>query len=100
MSAAHVLLLEVTLAIPAATTLKDRRRVVRSLIDRAGAANNAAISLLEADDDPRRAKLGIVVVGGSSSQVRDQIDGLERLCWSRPEIEVRETERTWMEVDR
>jgi uncharacterized protein YlxP (DUF503 family) len=95
-----VLLLEVTLSIPQAQTLKDRRRVVRSLIDRAGAANNAAISMLEADDDPRRARLGIVVVGGSLSHVSEQIDELDRLCWSRPGVEVRDTERTWMELDR
>ncbi len=100
MTAAHVLTLEVELRLPHARSLKDKRRVVRSLVDRAG--NSAQVGAAEVSDadDPRRATVGFAAIGGAPGHVTEVIDSIERLCWSYPDADVVSATRSWLEADR
>ncbi len=57
--------------LPWARSLKDRRQVARSLVQRLGRQPNLAIAELVADDDPRRLDLGIAAVSGSVGHARE-----------------------------
>jgi uncharacterized protein YlxP (DUF503 family) len=93
----YVLALEVDVHIGASQSLKDRRQVVRALLD--GARRRFGVSVAEVDgqDTWQRATLGFAVVASSPGQATDVIDEVERFVWSHPELDVLSVERRWME---
>ena len=64
--------LTLELRIEAAHSLKDKRRVLRSLKDRLRAGYNVSVSELDPSDLWQRATLGVVSISGS----RDYLEGL------------------------
>lgn len=98
--ALHVLALEVDLRIPAADSLKDKRSVVRTIVE--GARRRFEVTAAETGhvDEHQRAELGFAVVSGSARQCTEVLDAVERFVWSFPEIEVVDSDRHWTEVDR
>ena len=94
-----VLALAVDVHLPDARSLKDRRAVVRPVLD--GARHRFRVSAAEVgyQDLWQRARLGFVVVASSQSQATEIIDDVERFVWSFPELEVTATERWWLETD-
>lgn len=92
-----VLALRVDLRLPACRSLKDRRQVIRPILD--GARHRYAVSAAEVDhqDSWQRATLGFAAVSGSVGHVTEVIDAVERFVWSFTEIEVLDTERRWLD---
>lgn len=64
--------------IPWAQSLKDRRQVARSLVQRLGRQPNLAIAELSADEDPRRLDLGLAAVSGSGGHAHELLDAAVR----------------------
>jgi hypothetical protein len=64
--------LRLTLSIPGARTLKDKRSVVRSFKERAQSRLHVSIAELGDLDHPRHATFGVAVVSGSAT-VCDQV---------------------------
>ena len=89
--------LTVELHLPACHSLKEKRAVVRPILD--GLHNRFRVSASEVDhhDLWQRCTIGVAVVGASAGHVADVIDNCERFVWSFPEIEVLGAERTWLE---
>ncbi len=54
--------MEVRLSIPAARSLKDKRRQIKSLVDRIHNKHNASVAEVGENDDHRMALLGVAVV--------------------------------------
>jgi len=98
--ALHVLALSVDLRIPEAGSLKDKRSVVRTIVE--GARRRFEVSAAETGrtDQHQRAELGFAVVSGSPTVCTGTLDAVERFVWSFPEIEVVDSDRHWTEVDR
>ena len=92
-----VLAFEVDLHINESQSLKDKRQVVRSIVD--GARHRFGVSAAEVGDQNlwQRAQLGFAVVSSSERHAVDVIDEVDRFVWSHPEIAVLSTERTWLE---
>ena len=59
-----------TLHIPEARSLKDKRSVVRSLVERLRHRLNVTAAEVGLQDDRRRAQVGFAVVSGSASAAR------------------------------
>ena len=78
----HVGLLQVRLHIPDASSLKEKRQVVKSILDRARHRFQVAASETDEQDVHRIAVLGFAAVSGSESHVRERmtklLDGLLR----------------------
>ena len=93
-----VLAVEVDLRIPQARSLKDKRQVVTSLLELS--RRRFAVSAAEVDhqDVHQRATLGVAVVASSARQAEQVMDSVVDLVWSRSEVEVLSTERTWLEL--
>ena len=88
------------LHLPDVHSLKEKRAVVRPIVD--GARHRFAVSAAEVDhqDKWQRAAVAMAVVSGTEAQARDVLDAVERFVWSFPEIEVIDAQLRWMEVDR
>lgn len=72
----HIGILQFTLEIPYAVSLKDKRSVVKSLKDRLRRSYNVSISEIEDLDEHTLATLGAVVAGSDSSHVNSTMDHL------------------------
>jgi len=94
----HACVLDVDLRIPASHSLKAKRAVVKRLVDGGRSRFAVAASEVGHQDQWQRCELGFVTVSGTSGQVTDVLDAVERFIWSDPEVEVVSTERTWLET--
>lgn len=94
-----VLALTVDLRLPDCHSLKEKRSVVRTVLD--GARNRYRVAAAETDHQDRwqRAELGFASVAPSPGQATEVVDALERFVWSFPEIEVLACDRAWLEHD-
>ena len=78
-------LLELELALPGLTSLKDKRKVLRSLTEGLAPRFGAAVSETDAQDLHQRAVLGLAFVGSSPSEVRLRSERFLDAVRSRPE---------------
>lgn len=93
----HVVAFEVEIRIPSSGSRKDRRQVVRSLLD--GARGRFGVSAAEVggQDTWQRATLGFAVVASEARLAEEVVDSLDRFLWSRPDIEVVDGEVRWLD---
>ena len=91
-----VLALEVDVHIADAQSLKDKRGVIRSIVD--GARHRYHVAAAEVGDENlwQRAQLGFAAVSNSQRHTTEVIDQVSRFVWSFPEIAVLDEERTWL----
>lgn len=90
--------MQVDLRLPASHSLKEKRAVIRPILDGARHRFQVAAAEVGVQDKWQRAVLGFAAVGGSARHVEEVLDAVERFVWSFPEIEVIETERSWVDA--
>ena len=92
----YVLALQMDLHIGHAHSLKDKRGVLRSMID--GAQRRFHVAAAEVDHQQlwQRTSLGFAAVSASQQHTTEVIDEVSRFIWSFPEVEVLQEERTWL----
>lgn len=79
----------VTLHIPASQSLKDKRQVVRSLLQRLRNEFGVAAAEVEAQDRRQLAVLGIASVSGESGHAEEILEKAVRYIEeSRPDVEI------------
>lgn len=93
----HALAYEVTIRIPNSHSLKDRRQVVRSVLAVARERFHLSAAEIGGQDTWQRATLGFAVVASEARLAESAIDELERYLWSRPELEIVDSEAIWFE---
>lgn len=74
----YVAAARISLHIPASQSLKDRRRVLRSLIDRAHTRFNAAVSEVGGQDTWQLADVGVSIVSSSATHAEAKLDQVVR----------------------
>ena len=81
-------MVEVELHIPAATSLKAKRGVVKSLAARL--RNDLAVSVAEIDHQDlwQRCTLGVAIAAGSETGARTVAQNVEKIVYREPRIEV------------
>ena len=92
----YVLAMEVDLHIGHAHSLKDKRGVIRALVDGAHRRYRVSAAEIAHQNLWQRAGLGFAVVASSPTQAEQVMDEVDRFVWSHPEIEVLNVERTWI----
>lgn len=95
----HVVALSVELHLPGCHSLKDKRTVVRPLLDGCRRRFEVAAAEVAHQDLWQRARVAAVAVSASASHAGEVLDAVERFIWSHPELEVVATERTWVEAE-
>jgi len=78
--------------IPYAASLKDKRRVCRSLVDKVRNRFNAAIAEVDTQDVHRTLTIGIAVVSGQSGQAQIMLDEIVRYMEEQADAELIEVE--------
>jgi uncharacterized protein YlxP (DUF503 family) len=95
----HVRALSLDLHLPQVRSLKEKRAVIRPIID--GARNRYRVAAAEVSHQEQwqRAGLGIAVVSAGAGHADEILDEVERFVWSFPEVEVLAAERSWLAVN-
>ncbi len=91
----HVAAIRFDLHLPAVHSLKEKRAVIRPILDGARRRFRVASAEVDHQDVWQRAAVGMAAVGGSASVVEGVLDAVERFVWSFPEVEVVDAERSW-----
>ena len=85
--------LSLELRLPPCRSRKEKRSLVRSMVERVRTRFNAACSEVGHQDDLRRTLIGVAVVSGRRSHAEQSLETIEAAIWSRqPEVEVIERE--------
>jgi uncharacterized protein len=97
--AVHVAALEMELHLASSGSLKDKRAVVRHLVETARRRYGVSASEVAHHDRWQRAGLGFTVVAPSPGRVEDALDRVERFVWSHPEVTVVSSSRHWLDLE-
>lgn len=81
---------EYSFIIPMAASLKDKRSVLKRMIDRVKNGYNVSISELDHQDLWQRTTLGVVAVASSTEAAEREIQRVQRFLESNPEWELTE----------
>ena len=84
---------------PQSRSLKTKRAAIRPIVD--GLRHRYRVSVAEVDhqDQWQRAAIGVAVVGGTNSQVRDVLASVERFVANAPDTELLDIETAWLESE-
>ncbi len=85
---------KLTFYIPHAASLKDKRRVCRSLVDRTRGRFNASISEIDTQDMHRTLTIGVAVVSGDAAHARRSLDEIIRYMEQQAEAELIKIEQS------
>jgi uncharacterized protein YlxP (DUF503 family) len=90
-------LAELTLAIPGAKSLKDKRQVIRGLIQRLSQRHR--VSVAEVDDQGlwNRATIGVALVTNDAAYAESVLAKIESEINATPELEILDV---WREIER
>lgn len=95
----HVGALEMTLHLPASSSLKDKRAIVRHILDTARHRFNVSASEVDHQDLWQLAGLGFTYVASSPSRVSEVLDHVERFVWAQPDLSVAASTRSWLDPE-
>jgi hypothetical protein len=86
------------LHLPACHSLKEKRAVIKPILD--GARRRYAVAAAEvgSQDKWQRAELGVAAVASTPGHVAEVLDAVERFVWSFPEVEVVDSDRSWADA--
>lgn len=93
----HAAVLSVELLVDSSHSLKDKRSVVKHLVETARRRYAVSASEVAHHDQWARSTIGFAAVAGDVSHVEDVLDKVERFVWSHPEVEVTSSERYWID---
>jgi uncharacterized protein len=93
----HAAVLAVDLVIDSSHSLKEKRSVVKHLVETARRRYAVSASEVANHDRWGRSTIGFAVVAADMSHVEEVLDKVERFVWSHPEIEVTSCERYWID---
>jgi len=79
---------KLTFHIPQANSLKDKRQVRRSLIDKARKRFNASIAEVDTQDVQRTLTIGLAVVSGEAAHAQQSLDEIVRYMEEHADAEL------------
>lgn len=91
--------LRIELRLPTCHSLKDKRAVIKPIVEGARRRFSVASAEVARQDSWQRAQLGVAAVASAEGRVCEILDRVERFVWSFPEVEVLECSRHFVELD-
>jgi uncharacterized protein YlxP (DUF503 family) len=95
----HVAAMEIELHLPDSGSLKEKRSVVRHLLETARRRFGVSGSEVDHHDLHQRAALGFAFVAPTAGRVEEMLDHVERFIWSDPRVTVLSSARHWLDLD-
>ena len=87
-----VLSVKLTFYIPHAASLKEKRQVCRSLIDKTRQKFNVSVAEVDTQDVHQTLTIGVAVVSGDNAHAQRSIDEIVRFMEEHADAELTETE--------
>jgi len=84
----HVEAVRVELFLPHVHSLKEKRAVIKPIVEGIRRRYQAAVAEVDHQDKWQRSAIGVAVVSASAHHAREVMDAIERFVWSFPEVEV------------
>jgi hypothetical protein len=95
----HAAALAMELHLPDSGSLKEKRSVIRHLLDTARRRFSVSASEVDHQDLHQRATLAFAIVAPTAGRVEEVLDTVERFVWSDPRVTVLSSERHWLDLD-
>ncbi len=95
----HVAALSLDLHLRSAHSLKEKRAIIKPIIDGCQRRYRVAAAEVGHQDHWQRAGLGVAAVSGTAGHAAEVLDEVERFVWSFPDVEVVACERRWLAAD-
>lgn len=92
----HVILIKLSLQIPYAHSLKDKRSQIKSLKDRLSSRFNASVAEIDALDNWQQAVIGVCMISTDRSYLDKQYSLVETLVLEYTELELINMTREWL----
>lgn len=92
----HVLLIKISLQIPYAHSLKDKRSQIKSLKDRLSSRFNASVAEVDALDNWQLAVMGVCMVSNDRSYLDKQYSLIEAMVLEYTELQLINMTREWL----
>ena len=83
----HVGMLQVRLLIREARSLKDKRQVVKSIMDRLQNGFNVSVAEVDARDQRQLAILGVAMIGDEAGHVKEALEKIANVLRRHPVAE-------------
>jgi uncharacterized protein YlxP (DUF503 family) len=96
MVSASICLIVMTLHIPCAASLKDKRKQIKSLRERLQAKFNASVAEIDAHDEWQSAVIGITMISNDRRYLEAQYSAIEQLVMDYRDIELVNMRREWL----
>lgn len=93
---AHVLLVVIDLRIAYAQSLKDKRRIVKSLKDRLSSRFNISIAELSELDNCKQSVLGMTMISNDRAYLEKQLSHIQTLILEVRDIDVIKVTKEWL----
>ena len=84
---------KLTFYVPQATSLKDKRQVCRSLVDKVRKRFNASVAEVGTQDVHQTLTVGVAVVSGEFSHAQNMLDEVIRYMEGHADAELTEVEK-------
>jgi len=84
----HILSAKLTFYIPHATSLKDKRQVCRSIVDKTRQRFNVSVAEVDTQDIHQTLTVGIAVVSGEYSHAQQSLDEIIRFMEGHADAEL------------
>jgi len=91
--------LEIELHLPGSGSLKEKRSVIRHLLETSRRRFGVSGSEVDHHDLRQRASLGFALVAPTAGRVEEVLDRVERFVWSDPRVTVLSSARHWLDLD-
>ena len=95
----HVAAMEIELHIAESGSLKNKRAVLRHLIDTSRRRFGVSVAEVAHQDTWQRAGIGFSVVAPTAGRAEEILDKVERFVWSHPDVTVLSSARHWLDLD-
>lgn len=92
----HIVFAAITMTIPAARSLKDKRRVLSRIKERVRHRFNVSVAEIDAQDDRQHAVLGIAIVSNSRERIERILESLQTLLLDNGDIQLLTLEPQWL----
>ncbi len=92
----HILLIKLTLQIPNAHSLKDKRRQIKSLKDKLSSRFNASVAEIDALDNWQQAVMGVCMISNDRTYLQKQYSLVEAMVLEYTELELINVTREWL----
>jgi hypothetical protein len=91
----HAAALRIELHLPQARSLKDKRAMIRPIIEGSRHRFGVAAAEVGKQDLWQASELAFAAVASTAGHVEEVLGSVERFVWSFPEVEVVVCERDW-----